>query len=266
MLLAVDIGNTNIKIALFRGKRIFYSWRLVTDKANGSKEYKKLFRRLFAQKKVKYVQIEAIIICSVVPKLTLVFKNMLFTSFKKRPLVLGKNIIAPIKNLYRKPQQVGQDRLANAVAAFNRYGGPVIIVDFGTALTFDLISKKGAYLGGLIVPGMETSLEALIKNADLLPGISLGPPGAPLGRDTVSSMKSGIVYGYGFLVEGVLEQLKKRVKKNSRVIATGGEAPLMQRFCPSIEKIDQNLTLEGLRISYQKNKLSKNRQNIVKIG
>ncbi len=254
MLLVVDIGNTNIKIAIFRGKRICYSWKLATDKARNFKQYEKRLKSLFAQRKLKNTQIDEIIICSVVPKLTSVFKKALFSLFKRRSLILGKDIIAPIKNLYRKPKQVGQDRLANALAAFSKYGGPIIVVDFGTALTFDLVTAAGSYLGGIIVPGLEVSLNALIRNADLLPKISLGKPKAFLGRETVGSMKSGIVYGYSFLVKGILGQLKKELKTSPKVVATGGVASLMSHYCRSINRIDENLTLEGLRITYQKRK------------
>lgn len=252
MLLAVDIGNTNIKMGIFRAKKIFHNWRLITDKNLTLLQYKKILRKLFVQKKVKDVDIEEIIICSVVPNLTLIFQKALFVILKKRPLILGKDIVAPIKNLYRKPEQVGQDRLANALAAFSKYGGPVIVVDFGTALTFDVISAEGSYLGGIIVPGVELSLKALIRNTDLLPEIDLSRPKTFLGRDTVSSMKSGIVYGYSFLVEGMLQELKKRLKPNPRVVATGGKASLMSDYCKSINKVNQNLTLEGLCLTCEK--------------
>ncbi|MCQ9208721.1 MAG: type III pantothenate kinase [Omnitrophica bacterium] len=254
MLLAIDIGNTNIKMAIFKGKRILYSWRLVTDKKSSSGQHKKVLKKLFLQKKINPAQIKAIIICSVVPKLTLAFKKALAALFNKRPLILGQDIIAPIKNLYKRPQQVGQDRLANAVAAFTRYGGPVIVVDFGTALTFDVISAKGSYLGGVIVPGMEASLKSLIKNADLLPKINFKKPKALLGRETIASMQSGIVYGYSFLIEGILAQLKRQLKLKPQVIATGGRASLMADCCQSINKVHNNLTLEGLRQAYKKSK------------
>lgn len=254
MILVVDIGNTNIKVAVFGGKKIIRSWRLVTDKRGNARDYKQRLKRLFAKHKLKKLQIEEIIICSVVPRLTKVFKKALFSFFKKKPLILGQDIFAPIKNLYKKPKQVGQDRLANAVAAFARYGGPVIVVDFGTALTFDVISARGSYLGGVIVPGMEVSLKSLIKNADLLPKINFKKPKALLGRETIASMQSGIVYGYSFLVEGILAQLKRQLKLKPQVIATGGRASLMADCCQSINKVHNNLTLEGLRLAYKKSK------------
>lgn len=267
MFLAVDIGNTNIKIAIFQGKKISSVWRLVTNKGGLSNQYERILRRLFRPAKVKTVEIEAILICSVVPKLTSVFKKVLFSLFKKRPLILGKDIIAPIKNLYKRPEQVGQDRLANAVGAVSEYGSPIIIVDFGTALTFDFVTAAGSYLGGVIVPGLELSLKALTRCADLLPEVVLNRPRALLGRETVASIKSGIVYGYSFLVEGILRGLKKELRlKAHQVVATGGKAPLIFHYCRSINKIDKNLTLEGLRVIYEKEKIGKRSQKRIKIG
>ncbi|MBU3933611.1 MAG: type III pantothenate kinase [Candidatus Omnitrophica bacterium] len=258
MLLAIDIGNTDIKIGLFKGEKAFCNWRLVTDKGATLKQYKKLLRRLFTRQKVKNANIDEIIICSVVPNLTKIFKKALFLLLKIKPLILGKDIVAPIKNLYRRPEQVGQDRLANAAAAFSKYGGPVIVVDFGTALTFDLVTAQGSYLGGVIVPGMEVSLKALTRAADLLPEIGLGRPRALLGRETASSMRSGLVYGYSFLVEGMLQQLKKELKSRPYVVATGGKASLMSHYCRSIDRINENLTLEGLlKTALQRRKQTK---------
>lgn len=251
MLLTIDIGNTNIKLALFKDRRILYSWRVAAEKGRTVVQLNKILKRLFMSAQVKTADIEDTIVCSVVPELTFVLKSALLLLLRKRPLILGRDIIAPIKNLYREPGQVGQDRLASAVGALSKYGGPIIVVDFGTALTFDLISAGGGYLGGVIVPGMEVSLKALIRNAALLPEISLGKPKAFLGRETASSMKSGLVYGYSFLVEGFLRQLKKKLKRRCKVIATGGAAPLMLQYCHSIHGIDENLTLEGLRVGYE---------------
>ncbi len=257
ILLAVDIGNTNIKLALFKGRRIRQIWRLATAKNWTVKQYTLKLKKLFRSAQVKSGEIETILICSVVPRLTAVLQKALSALCGKKPLILGQDVLVPIKNLYKKPHQVGQDRLANAAAAVSKYGSPVIVVDFGTAVTFDLISKPAGYLGGIIVPGMEIALQALINNADLLPKISLNRPKALLGRDTASSMKSGIVYGYALMVEGILRQLKKELKQHPQVIATGGLAGLMRGYCKSINKIDENLTLEGLRIVEQQGKQRK---------
>jgi len=258
MLLAIDIGNTNIKLALFEGKRIICNRRLLTDKAGNRRHYEKRIKGIFAGRRLKNIQIDEIIICSVVSKLTSVFKKALFSLFKKKALILGKDIFVPVKNFYKKPKQVGQDRLANALAAFNKYGGPTIVVDFGTALTFDLVTAAGSYLGGVIVPGVEISLKALSECADLLPEITLKRPKALLGRETAASMQSGIVYGYSFLVEGILGQIKREMNLRPRVVATGGCAALMAGYCRSINRVDKNLTLEGLRLVYKK--IEKNRK------
>ncbi|MFC1631305.1 type III pantothenate kinase [Candidatus Omnitrophota bacterium] len=257
MLLAVDIGNTNIKIALFKGHKIIRRFRLVTEKKDSLRRQSRLLKKIFGQQKTKGV--DDIVICSVVPRISRIFQKALQRQFHKRPLLLGQDLIAPIKNLYRKPKQVGQDRLANAVAAFSKYGGPLIILDFGTALTFDVVSKNGSYLGGVIAPGMELALKDLTDKAELLPKVRLGRPQELIGRDTVTSIKSGMVYGYGFLVQGILAQLKKKMGPATRIIATGGKAPLMQSYCRAIKMIDLDLTLKGLFITYKKrnNRLKK---------
>lgn len=255
MLLAVDIGNTNIKLALFKGNNIFRRWRLATNKEMAFKEYNRRLQSLFREMETAHVA--QIVICSVVPRLSVVFKKALFVIFRKRPLMLGEDIIVPIKNLYSMPGQVGQDRLVNALAAVSKFGAPIIVVDFGTAVTFDLISAKASYLGGIIVPGMEVALRALVNNADLLPKISLNPPKAFLGKETVSSMQSGIVYGYSFLVKGILERLKRQVRPTPRTIATGGKGPLIIQYCNSIDTFDENLTLEGIKMAFQGGKRAK---------
>ncbi|MBN3038931.1 MAG: type III pantothenate kinase [Candidatus Omnitrophica bacterium] len=250
MILVIDIGNTNIKLALFSGRRILKHFRLATDKKASAKKYKRRLSSLFARKKIKRSQIKGAIACSVVPRINNVFSNAVFSLCREKPLFLGKDIIAPIKNLYKRPSQVGQDRLANAFGAYNLYGGPVVIVDFGTALTFDLVSEKGEYLGGIIVPGPEIALKALIKNADLLPYLTLTKPVAFLGRETKESIRSGLVYGYSFLVEGILSRLKAQLKRRPKIVATGGAASLMSIYCPSIKDIAPHLTLQGLNEIY----------------
>lgn len=260
MVLSVDIGNSNIKMALFKGERILCNWRLPADKNRSSNQYKTILKQSFKAVKSRPIEIEAILVCSVVPQLTAVFKEALSAIFKKQALILGQDFIAPIKNLYKKPKQVGQDRLANAVAATNIYAAPVIVVDFGTALTFDLVTGAGNYLGGVIVPGIDISLKALIKSAALLPDISLSKPGPLLGRETAASMKSGLVYGYSFLVEAMLQELKKKTKQKPYVVATGGEACLIRRYCKAIDSIDENLTLRGLLIAFRRQKQAKKRK------
>ncbi len=237
MLLAIDIGNTSVAFGIFQGKRLRSSWKISTQD-------------VLSGKTIKFPQdIETAIISSVVPKATPIFKKAIAKKYKIRPLVLGENIEAPIKNLYSKPKQVGQDRLVDAVAVKVLYGYPVIVIDFGTAITFDVISKKGEYLGGLIFPGIETSLNALSQKAALLPKIEVEPPSGLIGRDTVDSMRSGVFYGIGALCDGVIAKLKAKYGP-MKVIATGGHAALMAKFTKTIRKVDPNLTLEGLRLIF----------------
>jgi type III pantothenate kinase len=237
MLLAIDIGNTTIAFGVFQGKKLKSSWKISTHSVLSNKTIK-------LPKDIKTT-----IISSVVPKATPVLKKALTKKYKIRPLVLGENVKAPIKNLYRKPGQVGQDRLVDAVAAKELYGYPAIVIDFGTAITFDVISRKGEYLGGLIFPGIETSLNALSQKAALLPKIKVAPPKGIIGRDTVDSMRSGVFYGTGALCDGVIAKLKAKYGP-MKVIATGGHAALMAKYSAAIDRINPNLTLFGLKIIY----------------
>lgn len=239
MLLTIDIGNTSITFGVFQGKRLKSTWKIATQS-------------VFSKKAIRLPNhIDAAIISSVVPKVTPIIKKLLVKKYKILPLVLGENIKAPIKNLYRNPRQVGQDRLVDAVAVKEFYGYPAVVIDFGTAITFDVINKKGEYLGGIIVPGIETSVRALSKQAALLPIIKVSAPRELVGKDTISSMKSGIFHGFGVLCDGLIAKLKTKYGP-MRVIATGGHARLMAKFSRSIPKVDPNLTLQGLRLIYEK--------------
>ncbi len=239
MLLVIDIGNTSIAFGIFRGKKLKSAWKVSTQ-------------TVLSKKPIRLPKdIDAAIISSVVPKATPVIKKLLVKKYKILPLVLGKNIKAPIRNLYRNPKQVGQDRLVDAVAVKELYGCPAIVIDFGTAITFDVISKNGEYLGGIIVPGIETSVRALSRQAALLPIIiKVSAPKELVGKDTISSMKSGIFHGFGALCDGLVAKLKAKYGP-MRVIATGGHARLMAKFSKSIDKVNPNLTLHGLRLIYQ---------------
>ncbi|OGX33676.1 MAG: hypothetical protein A3I43_04770 [Omnitrophica WOR_2 bacterium RIFCSPLOWO2_02_FULL_50_19] len=239
MLLAIDVGNTTIAFGAFQGKKLKSSWKISTQS-------------VFYKKAIKLPKnIDAAIISSVVPKVTPIIKKMVAQKYKIRPFVLGGNIKAPIKNLYRNPRQVGQDRLVDAVAVKELCGYPAIVIDFGTAITFDVISKKGGYPGGIIVPGIETSLNALSEKAALLPKIKLSPPKGLIGRDTVDSMRSGVFHGFGSLCDGIIAKLKAKYP-GAIVIATGGHAALMTKYSKLIRKVDPNLTLHGLRIIYDR--------------
>ena len=251
MLLALDVGNSSITVGLFRGRRLVARGRIPTGKARSAEEYRKALRGLLRELKVPPERIEGAILSSVVPRATAALKGALRGLVRPKPLVLGENVKAPVVNRYRVPRQVGQDRLVNAAAALALYGGPAIVVDFGTAVTIDLVSRRGEYMGGLIVPGLEIALEALADRTALLPRIGLTPPREFLGRDTHASMSSGLFHGYGALCDGLVAAMKRRHAPRARVIATGGHARMIAPFCRSIRIVDPDLTLRGLYLIYR---------------
>lgn len=242
MLLAIDVGNTALTAGLFRGKRLLARGRVATF---GS------FPRLLRSLKVSPRDLEGVILSSVVPRATASLRRALKSSRCPKPLILGENIEAPIRNRYRFPSQVGQDRLVNGVGAYFLYGEPAIVVDFGTAVTLDVVSKRREYLGGLIVPGVGIALEALVSRTALLPRITLSPPKEFLGRDTRQSMLSGLFHGYAALCDGIVARLKSAHAPGAKVIATGGHCRLISPYCRSVRVIDPDLTLHGLRLTYE---------------
>jgi type III pantothenate kinase len=251
MLLAIDIGNTNIVLGVFNRKKLVFNWRLSTEGQRTADEYLLTLKGLLRQEGLKKDKIDGVVICSVVPKAQMIFKMVIERIFGNPPKVVGEDLHAGIRNLYRIPRQVGQDRLVNALGAFRIYGGPAIVVDFGTAITFDMVTSRGEYAGGIITPGLDISLRALYERTALLPRIELSKPGEFLGKDTVESMRSGIVYGFSALTDGLVTRLKKDAGRPCRVIATGGQAEFMAQYCRTLEKIDPHLTLQGLRIIYE---------------
>ena len=241
MLLAADIGNTNISFGIFKGDRLIKKFNIPT------KTY--CFRRL--KTCLGRIKPEASIICSVVPLKTKILDRDLRKLPGKKPIIIGKDIKVPIKNLYRRPKQVGQDRLVNAYAGTRIYGAPLIVVDYGTAITFDCISKKKEYLGGLILPGLRISLEALAQKTALLPKIELGTPRELIGRDTKNSMLSGIVFGFSALTDDLVKRIRNKIGKNARVIGTGGNILTIGNYCRRIDIKDRDLTLKGLNIIWR---------------
>lgn len=249
MLLAIDVGNTNIVVGVYDRDRLIDSGRMSTGPIRTVDEYAITLGGLLERLQVPPGSVTRILIVSVVPKATAGVKAALKTLCRPTPLIVGEDCRIPIRNRYRDPKQVGADRLVNAVAARQRYGAPVIIVDFGTAITVDVVSRQGAYLGGMIAPGLEIGLEALVTKAALLPRIDLATPREVLGRDTVTSMQSGVVYGYGALCDGLVAAVKAATKiRKVPVIATGGHAPFIAPYCRTVTDVDSTLTLDGLAI------------------
>ncbi len=246
MFLAVDVGNTNISFGVFTNKRLIRRFDL-PQKSYSLKQLKK---------RLGNFRFNDCIICSVVPNTN----NRLLKDFNKLTIkkiyVLGKDINVPIKNRYRYPKQVGQDRLVNAYIATVKYGAPLIAIDFGTAVTFDVVSKKKEYLGGMILPGLKISLEALNHNTALLPKIKLRTPLEFIGRDTKSSMISGLVNGFAALTEELIKRIRIKIGRKAKVIATGGNIKLIAKLCKSIDSIENELTLKGIFLIYENLKKS----------
>jgi len=250
MLLAIDIGNSNIVIGIFKGSRLIEKRKIPTRIVHSFSKCNAEIYNIPHRSEIK-----DIIISSVVPTASIQLEKVLKRIFKKSMLILGRDIQAPIKNLYRRPEQVGQDRLVNGVAASTLYNktkkSSIIIIDFGTAVTFDVISKENEYLGGLIFPGIRLSLENLSKRAALLPKIEIKKPNALIGKDTKDSMRSGLLNGYGSLCDGIVKRISSLYRKKPEIIATGGDALLIAKYATSIKKIDPDLTLKGLRFIYE---------------
>jgi type III pantothenate kinase len=242
VLLAIDIGNTNINFGIFSGKKIIKRFFIAT----------KTYSLSTLKNKLNKIKLDDAIVCSVVPKVTRIIDKNLRRFLGKRPYIIGKEIIVPIKNLYRKPKQVGQDRLVNAYAGVILYGAPLIVVDFGTAITFDAVSKNKEYLGGMILPGLDISLHSLAERTALLPKIKLNKPKEFIGRDTKDSILSGVVYGFAALTDDLTQRIKNRIGKSAKVIGTGGNIKLIRRYCRNIDKVDRDLTLKGLNLIYNR--------------
>lgn len=254
MLLVIDVGNTNTVLGLYDGDELVHDWRLRTVIDHTVDEYGMLIYNLYKNSKVSLKSINAIIIsCVVPPMLHNILEPLCKKYFHIKPLIVGPGIKTGMPIFYDNPKEVGADRIVNAVAAFERYKTDVIVVDFGTATTFDYVSAKGEYMGGCISPGIMISSEALFQKAARLPRVEISRPKTVVGKDTVSSMQAGILYGYAGLVDGIVERIKEEVKSNPKVIATGGLAKVIADETKSIHVVDEMLTLEGLRIIYNRN-------------
>jgi type III pantothenate kinase len=253
VLLAIDAGNTNIVLGVYEGPRLRAHWRLTTHRERTADEYGVLCRQLLALTTLRVEDIDAAILSSVVPPLTPVLEQMTERYFGRRPLLVEPGIRTGMPILYENPQEVGADRIVNAVAAYARTQGPTLVVDFGTATTFDAISARGEYLGGAIAPGLGISAEALFARAARLPRVEIRRPPHLVGRNTVHSLQSGLYYGYLGLVEGMVRRMRQEMEPKTRVIATGGLAEVLGPDLECVDAIDPLLTLEGLRLLYERN-------------
>ncbi len=257
LLLVIDVGNTNIVLGVYKGDELLYDWRISTEKNRTSDEYGLLFEQIFRYQGLYIRDIEDVIISSVVPTLMHTLPNMSRKYFKVEPILIGPGVKTGMNIKYDNPKEVGADRIVNAVAAYEKYGGPLIIVDSGTAITFCAVSKTGDYLGGAITPGINISAEALFMRTAKLPKVEIAKPSSVIGKNTVNSIQSGLVYGYIGLVDYMIERMIAEMEVSTdeiKVIATGGFSNLIASESKYIKTIDKLLTLEGLKIIYNRNK------------
>jgi type III pantothenate kinase len=254
VLLAVDIGNTNITIGVFNGSKLKATWRVATGVHRMPDEYASLMLHLFEHEGIAASQITDAILCSVVPPVAGVFEEMCRRYFKVTPVLVEAGIKTGVRISMDNPREVGADRIVNAVAAHQLYGGAVIVIDLGTATTFDAVSKEGDYLGGAIAPGIAIATEALFARTAVLPRVELTHPNRAIGRNTVAAMESGIVFGYAGLIEGIVTRIKQELGGKAKVVATGGYAELLAQETPAIDEVNPDLTLIGLRLIHDMNK------------
>ncbi len=254
MLLAVDIGNTHTVFGLYEAENLEASWRVSTRAAQTPDEWTAAMASFLAIRGVQREAVEGAILCSVVPPLTGIVVEMIRSFFRREPLEVGPGTKTGIKILYDNPLEVGADRIVNSVAALARIGGPAIVVDIGTATTFDALSGDAEYLGGIIVPGLGISADALFSRTAKLPRVEIRRPPRLIGRNTVNSIQSGLYYGYTSMIKGVLDLMKREMQGDPRVLATGGLCDRLAAGLEGVDLIEANLTLEGLRIVYGKNR------------
>ena len=254
MILTLDIGNTNIKTALFDGSEMVNYWRISTSRTMSSDEYGILIMNLFAHNKISPDVVEGIAVSSVVPTINYTIEHMCLTYFSKAPMFVAPGIKTGIHIKYDNPKELGSDRIANAVASYELYGGPCIFIDFGTATSFGVVSEKGEFLGGAICPGLKVTADAIVDRTAKLPRFELIKPASVIGKNTVANLQSGILYGHIGMVNYLIRRMKEELNSDCKVIATGGMALLIKDDAPEINILDGLLTLKGLRLIYEKNK------------
>lgn len=254
MLLCIDIGNTNIKLGLFDGDKLRAHWRIATDRARLADEYAMLLLNLFATERIDINQVNGMAISCVVPPLTAVFAELAKKYLRQTAMIVGHGIKLGLNIRTDHPAEVGTDLIANALAAKTLYGAPVIAIGFGTATTFGAVSAEGNYVGVAIAPGVGTGADALFRFGAKLPQVELSRPPRAVGKNTMHSIQSGVVFGYAGMVEGLVERMRGELGENARVIATGGFASLIAAETNVIEVVEPNLTLSGLRLIYELNK------------
>ncbi len=255
MLLAIDIGNTTVTFGVFQGKKLITTWRVSTAIHRTPDEYANLMLSLMERKDINGSQIKDVVICSVVPPLLIIFEEVCKHFLKKAPLIVEAGVKTGVRIDMDNPREVGADRIVNAVAAHHLYGGgPLIVIDMGTATTIDVVSKNGDYIGGAIAPGIYIATEALFTRTAVLPRIELNLPKKAIGRNTVAAMQSGIVFGYVGLIEGLVNRIQSELDEKAKVIAAGGFASIIAQATNIIDIINPDLTLIGLQIIYEMNR------------
>ncbi len=253
MLLAIDIGNTEITLGVFEGEELRATWHIATGIHRMADEYAALLLNLMRHQNVDISDVKEVALCSVVPPLIATFEDLFQRYFHTSPLVIGAGVKTGVRIRMDNPREVGADRIVNAAAAHRLYGGPVIITDLGTATTFDAVSEEGDYLGGVIASGISTAAEALFTRAAMLPQVELTRPKHVIGTNTITAMQSGLIFGYVGLVEGIVTRIQKELGEKAMVVATGGYAELIAKETAVIDKVNPGLTLVGLRLIYLMN-------------